>query len=121
MVENADKECLLPKIGWNVEEKSVIVTDSYHTYNDLSNNYKHKSVKHSANEYVRNEIDCDGRLKYVELTNGKWVWNLLILQRYLIGSVEHALHRLDITHDILVQLNNLGWNVDEKDPKCNVF
>lgn len=26
-----------------------------------------------------------------------------------------------VTHDILVQLNNLGWNVDEKDPKCNVF
>ena len=38
-----------------------------------------------------------------------------------IGSVEHALHRLDMTHDILVQLNNLGWNVDEKDPKCNVL
>jgi type I restriction enzyme M protein len=26
-----------------------------------------------------------------------------------------------VTHDILVQLNNLGWNVDEKDQKCNVF
>lgn len=26
-----------------------------------------------------------------------------------------------VTHDILVQLNNLGWTVDEKDPKCNVF
>ena len=25
------------------------------------------------------------------------------------------------TYDILAQLNNLGWNVDEKDPKCNVF
>ena len=26
-----------------------------------------------------------------------------------------------VTHDILVQLNNLGWIVDEKDLKCNVF
>ena len=26
-----------------------------------------------------------------------------------------------VTHDILVQLNNLGWNIDEKDPKCNVL
>ncbi len=26
-----------------------------------------------------------------------------------------------VTHDILVQLDNLGWIVDEKDPKCNVF
>ena len=44
-VESADKECLFPKIGCNVKEKSVIVTDSYHAYNDLRNNYKHKSVK----------------------------------------------------------------------------
>lgn len=26
-----------------------------------------------------------------------------------------------VMHDILVQLDNLGWIVDEKDPKCNVF
>ncbi|MDN3030386.1 MAG: N-6 DNA methylase [Candidatus Tisiphia sp.] len=26
-----------------------------------------------------------------------------------------------VTHDILVQLANLGWIVDEKDTKCNVF
>jgi transposase-like protein len=64
VVENADKECLLPKIGCNVEEKSVIVTDSYHAYNDLRNNCKHKSVKHSANEYVRNEFDIDGRVPF---------------------------------------------------------
>ncbi|WP_425364664.1 N-6 DNA methylase [Candidatus Tisiphia endosymbiont of Mystacides longicornis] len=26
-----------------------------------------------------------------------------------------------VTHDILVQLANLGWIVDEKDPRCNVY
>ncbi len=26
-----------------------------------------------------------------------------------------------VTHDILVQLDNLGWIVDEKDPRCNVY
>jgi transposase-like protein len=69
VVENADKECLLPKIGCNVKEKSVIVTDSYHAYNDLRNNYKHKSVKHSANEYVINELDIDGRVAFKVHTN----------------------------------------------------
>ena len=69
VVENADKECLLPKIGCNVKEKSVIVTDSYHAYNDLKNNFTHKSVKHSANEYVKNELDIDGRVAFKVHTN----------------------------------------------------
>jgi transposase-like protein len=38
VVESPNKENLLPKIGGNVKEKSVIVTDSYHAYNDLKNN-----------------------------------------------------------------------------------
>ena len=69
VVDNADKECLLPKIGCNVKEKSLIVTDSYHAYNDLRNNYKHKSIKHSANEYVRNELDINGRVAFKVHTN----------------------------------------------------
>ena len=68
-VENADKESLLPKIGCNVKEKATIITDTYSAYNDLRNNYKHKSVKHSANEYVRNEIDIDGRVAFKIHTN----------------------------------------------------
>lgn len=30
-----------------------IITDSYHAYKDLQNNYKHDVIKHSAGEYVR--------------------------------------------------------------------
>jgi len=39
VVENADKECLLPKIGGNVKEKSVVITDTYGVYKDLKNNF----------------------------------------------------------------------------------
>jgi hypothetical protein len=52
-VESADKENLLPKIGCNVKAGSNVITDSYHAYNNLKNNYKHDVIKHSANEYVR--------------------------------------------------------------------
>jgi transposase-like protein len=69
VVENADKENLLPKIGCNVKEKSVVITDSYHAYNDLRSNDKHKSIKHSANEYVKNELDIDGRVAFKVHTN----------------------------------------------------
>jgi len=68
-IDNADKECLLPKIGCNVKERSTIVTDTYHAYNNLRRNYTHKTVKHSANEYVRNELDIDGRVSFKIHTN----------------------------------------------------
>lgn len=34
---------------------STIITDTYGAYKDLKKNYTHKSVKHSAGEYVRIE------------------------------------------------------------------
>jgi transposase-like protein len=54
-VPTAEKDFLLPKINLNVKTGSTIVTDSYHAYKDLKKNYTHKSVKHSAGEYVRVE------------------------------------------------------------------
>jgi transposase-like protein len=77
-IDNANKECLLPKIGCNVKEKSTIVTDTYHAYNNLRRNYTHKTVKHSANEYVRNEIDIDGRVAFKVHTNTiEGFWSLV--------------------------------------------
>jgi transposase-like protein len=54
-VPTAEKDFLLPKINLNVARGSTIVTDTYHAYKDLKKNYKHKTVKHSAGEYVRVE------------------------------------------------------------------
>ena len=57
------------QIGCNVKEKAIIITDTYSAYNDLRRNYKHKSVKHSVNEYVRNDLDIDGRIAFQVHTN----------------------------------------------------
>lgn len=54
-VPTAEKDFLLPKINLSVKKGSTIVTDTYHAYKDLKKNYTHKSVKHSAGEYVRIE------------------------------------------------------------------
>jgi transposase-like protein len=69
VVESADKESLLPKIGCNIKAGSTVVTDTYNAYKDLKNNFTHKTVKHSAGEYVRNEFDVDGKLAFKVHTN----------------------------------------------------
>ncbi len=52
-VVDAQKEHLLPKINVSVKNGSTIITDTYMVYKSLKKRYKHKSVKHSAGEYVR--------------------------------------------------------------------
>lgn len=68
-VPTAEKEFLLPKINMNVKKGSTIVTDNYHAYKDLKNHFSHKMVKHSAKEYVRNEVDAQGRIAFKVHTN----------------------------------------------------
>ena len=44
----------------------------------MRNNYKHKSVKHSASEYVKNELDIDGRVAFKIHTNTvEGFWSIL--------------------------------------------
>jgi len=77
-VPSSEKEWLLPKINLNVKKGSTIVTDTYHAYNDLKKNYKHKTVKHSAGEYSRNEKDNEGRTAFKVHTNSiEGYWSLL--------------------------------------------
>lgn len=54
-VPTSEKDFLLPKINLNVESGATIITDTYHAYKDLKKKYNHKTIKHSANEYVRIE------------------------------------------------------------------
>lgn len=71
VVESADKENLLPKIGCNVKAGANVITDSYHAYNNLKNNYKHDVVKHSAGEYVR--VDARTSVKiHTNTIEGYW-------------------------------------------------
>lgn len=73
-VPRAEKDFLLPKININVEERSVIITDTLPAYKDLRKHYDHKTVKHSAGEYVKN----DSRIAFKIHTNTiEGFWSLL--------------------------------------------
>lgn len=54
-VINAEAENLLPKIYKNVADRSTIITDTLQAYKNLKKHYDHKTVKHSAGEYVKND------------------------------------------------------------------
>ena len=62
----------------NVKDKSTIVTDTYHAYKDLKKNYTHKTVKHSAGEYYREEKDNEGKAAFKVHTNSiEGFWSLV--------------------------------------------
>jgi transposase-like protein len=71
-VDNADKECLLPKIGCSVKAGSNVITDSYHAYKDLKNNYNHDVIKHSAGEYVIIDDNRDAFKIHTNTIEGYW-------------------------------------------------
>lgn len=56
-IPSAEKEYLLPKINIHNARNSTIVTDTLQAYSDLNKNYDHKTIKHSAGEYCREEKD----------------------------------------------------------------
>lgn len=60
MVENRNKETILPIIYNTVENDSIIMTDEYRAYKDLKNDYVHQTVNHGAKEYVNNMAHTNG-------------------------------------------------------------
>jgi transposase-like protein len=63
VVDNCQKETLLPIIHETVEQDSTVMTDEYPGYKDLAAVYTHHTVNHSAKEYVNgmahtNGIEC---------------------------------------------------------------
>jgi transposase-like protein len=67
---SAEKENLLPKINIHNARGSMIVTDTLQAYNHLKGNYNHKTVKHSAGEYVR--VEKDGFKTHTNSIEGFW-------------------------------------------------
>ena len=55
MEELKKAEHLLPKIYMNVADNSTIITDTLQAYKTLKKHYDHKTIKHSAGEYVKND------------------------------------------------------------------
>lgn len=70
-VASAEAEHLLPKIYTNVADNSTIVTDTLPAYRVLKKHYSHKTIKHSAGEYVK--IDRRTAFKiHTNLIEGFW-------------------------------------------------
>lgn len=61
VVENCKETTLLPIVREVVVKGSTILTDELGSYQKLSKNgYKHDTVRHSANEYVRGKVHTNG-------------------------------------------------------------
>lgn len=60
VVEDRTKDTLLPIIHETVEPNSVIMTDEYSAYNDLSKSFQHHTVNHSAKQYVNAMAHTNG-------------------------------------------------------------
>lgn len=52
-VKNASAKELQNQIYNKVEDKSILITDTHKSYYSISNSINHKSVNHSAGEYVK--------------------------------------------------------------------
>jgi len=67
---DTDKETLHQIIDNNVANGATIVTDAYHSYRGLDENYKHVIVKHTAgNFFVHRENGVDYHTQHIE---GYW-------------------------------------------------
>ena len=75
-VESAEYHNLAKEVMENVKEGSTLITDGHASYIRLNRFYEHKSVNHSADEFVRNEKNPN-REAFKIHTNGiegYWSW-----------------------------------------------
>jgi len=79
VLDRVTAENLKGAIMEHVEDGSVVVTDDYFGYRKLPKIYKHKSVKHSAEEYVRREKGMKVHTNNVES-------KFSLLRRGMIGT-----------------------------------
>jgi transposase-like protein len=60
VVEKTDKDTLHGFINSNVEKGSTVCTDEHRAYEGLSENYDHKTVNHSAKQFVDDMAHTNG-------------------------------------------------------------
>lgn len=83
-IDGVNKSVLHGKIKEHVKEGSTVYTDEHAGYSGLSESsgYKHESVNHSANEYVKEQAHTNG----IES-----VW--AVLKRGVNGTFHHVSHK----------------------------
>lgn len=60
VVENTQTNTLLPIMDARVEDGSTVVSDGYHIYKRLTDNYTHVVVDHAKDEYVKDGFHTNG-------------------------------------------------------------
>lgn len=103
-VVDGQKEHLLPKINLSVKQGSTIITDTYQAYKGLKKRYKHKSVKHSAGEYVRTEAQTAFKI-HTNTIEGFWS----IVKRTINGT-HHWISKKHINN----YLNEMSFRYDTR-------
>jgi transposase-like protein len=78
-VDGTDAETLGAEIRQSVEVGSIIYTDEHGGYTNLSSDYAHETIVHSAGEYVRDDVTTNSM---------ESVW--AVLKRGLHGVYHHA-------------------------------
>jgi len=81
-VNDTTAKTLLKEIYTNVEENSLLITDEAKQYQSIGNSYIHRTVNHSASEYVR---DLKGLKLYTNSIEGFWS----LIKRGLVGQFHH--------------------------------
>ena len=59
-IQRSDNQTLQVFVESNVEQGSVVYTDTHSGYRGLSYNYEHETVNHSVGEYVRGQVHTNG-------------------------------------------------------------
>lgn len=78
VVQNTKADTLIPTIKKTIEAGSIMVSDENQSYNELSKTYKHVTVNHGKEEYVRGAA-------HTNTIEGAWS----LLKRQIIG-IHHS-------------------------------
>lgn len=96
VVEDTKMETLHPVILANVEFGSNLMTDEYHAYKSLGSIYNHKTVKHSAGEYVRGDVYTNGIESFwSQLKRTIKGTHVQVTQRHLQKYVDEVIFRYE--------------------------
>jgi transposase-like protein len=79
VVESSKKKHILPEIKKAIAPMTIIMTDTYSAYKDLSDTYFHETVNHTSKEYVRGMCHTNGIENF---------WSLF--KRGVVGIYHHT-------------------------------
>lgn len=106
-VESAEYHNLGKKVMENIKMGSNIISDGHSSYITLGKFYKHKSVNHSENEYVRNENESKTAYK-VHTNSIEGFWSLV---KRTINGTHHWISKKHIDK----YLSEMSFRYNTKD------